>query len=138
MIKWNEEYKVYVSDDGKLFNKDMREYKLNLLHNGYLRWQPKRNNRQISILVHRIIWETFNNKIPNSLEIDHINRIKTDNRLINLRLVTRSDNLYNREVHFKSIFGKKYLDHFGANVRNKKQYDREYSYWLRHNKCSWE
>ena len=138
MIIWNEEYQVYVSDDGKLFNKNMREYKLNKQRNGYIRWQPKRNNRQISVLVHRIIWETFNSKITNNLEIDHINRDKTDNRLINLRLVTRSDNLYNRAVHFNSIFGSKYLEHFGRNIRNKQQYDREYSYWKRHGKCSWE
>lgn len=35
--------------------------------------------------------------LPSGLEIDHINRIKTDNRISNLRLVTRKGNLENRE-----------------------------------------
>lgn len=46
--------------------------------------------------AHRMIWEHFNGKIPEGMEIDHINRIKTDNRLCNLRLVDRSGNSINK------------------------------------------
>ena len=42
--------------------------------------------------LHRIIWETFNGDIQGDLTIDHINFIKDDNRLSNLRLMTREDN----------------------------------------------
>ena len=42
--------------------------------------------------VHRLVWETFNGVIQNNLTIDHINRIKTDNNLSNLRLLTREEN----------------------------------------------
>lgn len=49
---------------------------------------------------HRIIWEMFNGEIPILMEIDHINRIRHDNRISNLRLATRHEqnlNLSKRE-----------------------------------------
>jgi hypothetical protein len=46
-------------------------------------------------LVHRVIWEMHNSTITNGLMIDHINGIKDDNRIENLRLCTASQNLHN-------------------------------------------
>ena len=68
--------------------------KLTLGHNmnGYRRISV---NRKI-YLLHRLIYETFNGKIENeSLVIDHINTVRDDNRLENLRLVTQSENMNN-------------------------------------------
>lgn len=48
-----------------------------------------------SIYAHRAAWIYVYGNIENS-EIDHVNRIKTDNRIINLRLATRSQNIINR------------------------------------------
>lgn len=45
--------------------------------------------------VHRIIWLYVYGVIPD-VDIDHINGIKTDNRICNLRLATRSENLQNQ------------------------------------------
>jgi hypothetical protein len=42
--------------------------------------------------AHRVIWEMFNGAIPQGKEIDHINGSRSDNRLCNLRLATRSQN----------------------------------------------
>ena len=36
-------------------------------------------------LVHRIVWDAFNGPIPKGFEVDHINDIRTDNMLDNLR-----------------------------------------------------
>ncbi|ATE85749.1 HNH homing endonuclease [Shigella phage Sf12] len=47
-------------------------------------------------LAHRIIWEIYNGKIPKGMEIDHINHIRDDNRIENLRLVSKQDNLKNQ------------------------------------------
>lgn len=41
--------------------------------------------------AHRIIWEMHNGPIPEGMEIDHINHVKYDNRIENLRLASRSD-----------------------------------------------
>ena len=43
--------------------------------------------------VHRLIWEAFNGPIPDRLEVNHRNGDKNDNRLENLELVTRSENM---------------------------------------------
>lgn len=47
------------------------------------------------IPAHRMIWEMHYGKIPEGMEIDHINHITDDNRIENLRLVTRKDNCKN-------------------------------------------
>jgi len=43
--------------------------------------------------LHRLVWEAFNYKIPNSLEIDHLDNIKTNNHIDNLVLLTRKQNM---------------------------------------------
>ena len=54
-------------------------------------------------LKHRIIALQFieNDDPDNKTEVDHINHIKTDNRVENLRWVTRSENNSNRRSYIK-------------------------------------
>jgi hypothetical protein len=42
--------------------------------------------------LHRAMWEAFVGPIPKSMQVDHINGIRDDNRLINLRLLNNRDN----------------------------------------------
>lgn len=42
--------------------------------------------------VHRLVWEAFNGEIKNNLTIDHIDRNPRNNKLNNLRLLTREKN----------------------------------------------
>lgn len=49
-----------------------------------------------SKLAHRMVWESANGAIPAGAEIDHVNGIRDDNRLINLRLVDKSQNQQNQ------------------------------------------
>lgn len=46
--------------------------------------------------VHRLIWIWHHGDIPEDLTLDHINRVRNDNRIENLRLVTHSDNQVNK------------------------------------------
>ena len=55
--------------------------------------------------LHRIIWKMFKGYDP--VELDHINRIKHDNRIENLREVTGSQNLYNRGASKNTASGVK-------------------------------
>lgn len=47
--------------------------------------------------VHQCVWELHNGPVPKGMQIDHINRDKTDNRIENLRVVSPRDNQLNRK-----------------------------------------
>lgn len=53
--------------------------------------------------THRLAWFYVYGRWPACL--DHINRIRTDNRLANLREVTRSQNLQNTTTHRSKVSG---------------------------------
>lgn len=60
----------------------------------------------VRYVVHRVIWEHVHGPVPDDLFIDHINGVKTDNRILNLRLVTRTGNAQNqRKAPKKSTHG---------------------------------
>jgi hypothetical protein len=61
----------------------------------------------VDFLSHRLAWIYVNgdNSIPNSKEIDHINHDRADNRIVNLRVVTRSENQKNRAINKNNISG---------------------------------
>lgn len=75
--------------------------------NKYLRINLSKNDKPKTIKVHRLVAEAF---IPNSENkpcIDHINTIRTDNRVENLRWVTYSENNLNPISLEKFIKSKK-------------------------------
>jgi len=49
-----------------------------------------------SYKVHRLIWVMFNGDIPNGLLVDHVDRNISNNKIENLRLLTKSMNARNR------------------------------------------
>jgi hypothetical protein len=51
-----------------------------------------------NLSISRLICEAFNGTPFANADVDHINRIRDDNRSENLRWVTRKDNLHNRIV----------------------------------------
>lgn len=58
--------------------------------------------------AHRLIWVYVNGSIPENMEVDHINAVKTDNRIENLRLATRKENgrnLHNRAAGVSGVRG---------------------------------
>ena|SRR3990172_10901192 len=57
-------------------------------------------------LAHRLVWLLAHGKWPEG-EIDHINGIKDDNRIANLRLATRSENLANCQIRRNNTSGHK-------------------------------
>jgi hypothetical protein len=61
--------------------------------NGYINISFNDNKKLYSILAHQFIYYWVNNKCVDF--IDHINMIKDDNRAVNLRSVTRQQNMFN-------------------------------------------
>lgn len=56
-------------------------------------------------VCHRIIWELFNGRIEKGIHIDHINGIRTDNDISNLRLVTNRQNRQNQKMDIRNTSG---------------------------------
>ena len=59
---------------------------------GYYRIQLQKQSIKKTCRVHRLVWEAFNGQIPEGLQVNHINEVKTDNRLSNLNLMTAKEN----------------------------------------------
>jgi len=161
-MQYNSKYDRYVTKGGFVYRYDDKNDKLILCKlaktkYGYFRIKVSKPKRTM-VFVHRLVYETFVGEIPQGFEIDHINTIRDDNRLGNLRCVTHKENVCNpltikryygntngkgntnkRNKAF-SEFGKKYLEHFGySRYENPKQYVREQKWYINHNKvCRWE
>ena len=58
----------------------------------------------INIRAHRLAWLLYYKEWPIK-DIDHINRNRTDNRICNLRLVTRSQQLQNTSLRRDNKYG---------------------------------
>ena len=90
----------YDEETGKLINKKWnREYPGMIHWTGYVYvWVYFRGER-FSLWKHRLVFFLVTGRFPK--EIDHINGIKTDNRIENLREVSGSENCLNKDCQWK-------------------------------------
>jgi hypothetical protein len=107
MEEWKECYNsdlviYYVSNQGRIKSirkKSGIEYILKKYDdNGYERVMIKK-----LISVHKLVALYFIGEKPNGYEIDHINRIRNDNRVENLRYCTRQENVRNSSFFREDI-----------------------------------
>ena len=61
-------------------------------HKGYYQVGLCKNSKVRFYFVHRLVWLVFNGQIPENMQVNHINEIKTDNRPVNLNLMTPKEN----------------------------------------------
>jgi HNH endonuclease len=89
------------SGTGEVFGKRWRAGKARGCKNtkGYVVFTLHFNGRRYQLKAHRVIWIAANGEIPDGLVIDHVNGIKCDNRLDNLRLATPKVNARNRRTY---------------------------------------
>ena len=121
---------LLISDDGNVFipksGTNKEHWTSGSLHsNGYKVVRIFKKNYR----VHRLVAETFIPNPENKPFIDHINRIKTDNRVENLRWVTSQENNNNTKRNRQE--GKRLKD------MQLKDYKREMTQkWRLSHKCS--
>lgn len=78
--------------NGSLVSVKEKILKPQLNNNGYYIVRLFKNSIGKWYSVHRLVWKVFNGSIPEGLQVNHINEIKTDNRLENLNLMTCKEN----------------------------------------------
>ena len=91
-------------------------------HNaGYLKVSagPTRQERY-HILNHRLVWLAVHGPVPDGYEINHKNGSKRDNRLDNLELVTRSQNVLHAHYVLGKTFGLFNRDNAAENASHRK------------------
>ena len=97
-IKDYENYLIY--EDGRVYSKKRNIFLKPFTDNskGYLCCKLYNNyfKKNKTKKVHRLVAEHFIPNPSNNPQVDHINRIKTDNRIENLRWVTNSGNQLNK------------------------------------------
>jgi len=102
-----------------------RILKPNKTKHGYLMVALRKNNKPNYFKVHRLVAITFIPNPENKPQIDHINAIKTDNTVNNLRWVTAKENIRNplNMVHLigknHPMFGKKHSEETKNKMRGK-------------------
>ena len=69
-----------------------RLMKIHINKNGYFRVVLHKNGIEKNYSVHRLVYEAFVGEIPDGMQVNHINEIKTDNRVVNLNLMTPKEN----------------------------------------------
>lgn len=91
-MKGYSNYEIY-PEEGKVWSYKSNRYVGAFDKDGYLvvgLVDDKGSTKMFS--MHRLIWIAVNGKIPNNMEINHIDEDKTNNSISNLSLTTHIDN----------------------------------------------
>lgn len=84
-------HKIIIKSDGKKYTRKPKVLKQDNNHDGYSRGAISLNGTMIPYKIHRLVAEMF---IPNKESketVNHINGIKSDNRVCNLEWATREE-----------------------------------------------
>ena len=84
------------SKNGEVINlKNKKKIKITKDSGGYFKFIifSKKVEKPINYYQHRFVFEVFKGVIPRCFEVDHINNVKSDNRLKNLQLLTHKQNV---------------------------------------------
>ena len=103
-------YLIY--PDGRVYNKKFggREMKTSICkRTGYRALELHNQGVSRSVLVHRLVAEYYIRNPENKPYVDHVNRIRHDNRVENLRWVTPSENMNNVSLSTRNTSGHKYI-----------------------------
>ena len=105
-----ENYLIY--NDGRVYNKKYNKFlKTSTNGRGYKRVVLSKKGKQKNHTIHRLVALHYIPNPENKKCVDHINRIRTDNRIENLRWATYSENNQNRTKRVDNKSGHKYISY---------------------------
>lgn len=96
---------TYDSETGVVTRTSRKGVNEGHLSRGYISFNIVHNDKQSPEYAHRIGWYLTHGYWPEQL--DHINQIKTDNRLCNLREVSNVQNMHNKGMYAHNKSGTK-------------------------------
>lgn len=117
MIEFQKNY--FVSKCGNIWSNksgEIKKLKAGKNIHGYLSIVLRDNGKSKTTSVHRIVAKNFIDNFKDFLDVNHIDGDKTNNRLENLEMVTRSENI-KHAVKIGLIRKRGYLD--SSNYRSK-------------------
>lgn len=85
--------RVRKGKNGSLVSVKEKILKPQMINSGYYLIGLWKQSIKKRYMVHRLVWIAFNGTIPEGLQVNHVNEIKTDNRLENLNLMTCKENI---------------------------------------------
>jgi hypothetical protein len=100
----------------------IQEWKWHTDNDGYITHNVRIEGKNQYHKMHRVVWEMHFGAIPSDVTIDHINGVRNDNRLSNLRLASVRKQGQNRKEHRNGNFlgvyhNKKYKHSFVAQIQ---------------------
>ena len=111
------DYLIY--SDGRVFTKKRNKFLKSMYDKkGYQIVNLYRDGKRKSSKIHRLVGIHYIPNPENKTQIDHLNRIKSDNRVENLRWVSPSENQHNIGLQKNNKTGYKNIEHISDNKDN--------------------
>ena len=122
-INGYENYLIYPS--GKVWSKVSKRYLSDCDCNGYRQIKLYKDGKGMGTYLHRLLAEHFIENPDNLKEIDHIDRNKANNKLNNLRWITRGDNNQNKDKQSNNVSGVKNISPCGVGFQYQKRVNHQ-------------
>jgi hypothetical protein len=109
----------YDPESGLIYNRYGKLVKTPTKSTGYIQLNIQLEGKTLKLFGHQFAWYWIHKKCVD--EIDHINGVRYDNRLCNLRSVTRQQNQWNRTTakgYYWCNLKNRYKSQIGMNKKN--------------------